>query len=264
MIFRRADGQGAVFSKARLEGADFDCANLADAVFDGAHLQGARLLDADLHNARLVGAELPGVNLRNADLTNSLLMAADLSGVELDNANLCGADQGSAGGYKFSGVTLSVQALRGEAPLTVKDQHGRNGLTVRSNGDVHIDGSLMVYGQKRFVQAQPGDPGKVISYVALEGPEAGTYCRGSAELVGGEAVIELPDHFALVTAEEGLTVTATPQGGWLELFVAEKSAARIVVREASGRSGAFDYLVQGVRRGHETVEVVGDRGGLGP
>lgn len=163
-------------------------------------------------------------------------------------------------GYKFSYVTLSVQALPGEAALVVKDQDGRRGLSVRQDGNVSVDGDLLVYGRKKFVQAHPDDPRLVISYVSLEGPEAGTYLRGSARLDAGVAVVELPEHFGLVTAGEGLTVTATPSGQWLELYVAEKSTRRIVVREASGRDGTFDYLVQGVRRGYERFHPVSQPG----
>ena len=159
-------------------------------------------------------------------------------------------------GYKFSSVTLSVQALPGEAALVVKDENGYRGMSVRRDGNVAIDGDLLVYGRKQFVQAHPEDPSRLISYVSLEGPEAGTYVRGSARLIDGRAVVELPSHFGHVTAEEGLTVSVTPSGQWLELYVAERSTARIVVREAGHRSGTFDYLVQGVRKGFEDFRPV--------
>jgi hypothetical protein len=72
------------------------------------------------------------------------------------------------------------------------------------------------------------------------------------------AVIELPEHFALVTSEEGLTAQVTPLEECNGLYVAEKSPQRIVVKELlGGKSNArFDYLVQGVRKGYEGLSPV--------
>jgi hypothetical protein len=125
--------------------------------------------------------------------------------------------------------------------------------------ELEVAGSLTVRGPKSFAQDHPTDPTKQIVYVALEGPEAGTYIRGTAQLINGEAVIVLPEHFSLVTNDEGLTVQLTPLGDWLQLYVVEKSAKRIIVREAQGKSGKFDYLVQGVRKGYENHQVIQDK-----
>lgn len=129
----------------------------------------------------------------------------------------------------------------------------------RARLDVH--GDLNVSGSKNFVTDHPTDPTKEIVYTSLEGPEAGTYIRGTAQLVNGEAVIELPEHFDLVTAEGGLTVQVTPWGECNGLYVAERSSRRIVVRELqNGRSNVkFDYLVQGVRRGYEHHQVIREK-----
>jgi nitrous oxidase accessory protein NosD len=124
------------------------------------------------------------------------------------------------------------------------------------DGDVSVSGDLQVSGVKNFVQFHPEDPGKKIAYIALEGPEASTYVRGAAKLVDGKAIVSLPDHFRLVTIEEGITVQLAPEGEWLRLFVEQKGVDRIVVREADGRSGSFSYFVQGVRKGFEDHPVV--------
>jgi hypothetical protein len=92
--------------------------------------------------------------------------------------------------------------------------------------------------------------------VALEGGEAGTYVRGSGQLQRGKAVLALPEHFGLVTDHDGLTVQLTPRGQWLQLYVVELDTAQLVVREAQGNSGAFDYLIHGVRRGYAQQEVI--------
>lgn len=126
-------------------------------------------------------------------------------------------------------------------------------------GTLTVHGDLFVVGEKHFVQAHPFDRSKEIVYSSLEGPEAGTYVRGSAEVINGEVVINLPDHFGMVTSTNGLTVQLTPRGTWLQLYVTEVSVAKITVREAGGRSGKFDYLVQGVRLGYENSPVIRDR-----
>jgi hypothetical protein len=124
---------------------------------------------------------------------------------------------------------------------------------------LHVVGDFRVTGTKQFVQPHPTDPTKEIIYVALEGSEAGTYFRGTDRLVNGKSVIELPEHFGLVTSGDGLTVQLTPRGEWLQLYVARSDPRQLVVQEAQGRSGYFDYFVQGVRKGYERHEIVRTR-----
>jgi len=111
-------------------------------------------------------------------------------------------------------------------------------------------GTGIVFGSaKAFVQPHPADPTKEIQYISLEGPEHGVYLRGSSRLIGGEAVIELPESFRLVAREEGLTVNLTPLGPNRGLYVERKGLDGIVVRENEGGKGAvsFDFLVMGER-----------------
>lgn len=132
-------------------------------------------------------------------------------------------------------------------------------MRIEGNGNVRIGGKLTVTGTKSFVQDHPTDATKEIVYNALESAESGTYFRGTAELVNGEAVIELPEHFGLVTSEDGLTVVLTPTGQWLQLYVVEKSTQQLIIKEAQGQSGQFDYLVQGIRLGFENEPVIRDK-----
>ncbi len=148
--------------------------------------------------------------------------------------------------------------LLGVPEIMVKE--GKVGIGT-NNPTVALDvvGDIKKTGTNGFVQDLPNDPSKEIVYVSLEGPEAGTYIRGTAELVDGEAVVNLPEHFSLVTSDEGLTVQLTPVGEWLQLYVVEKGTQRIVVREANSKNGQFDYLVQGVRKGYENYQVIRDK-----
>jgi hypothetical protein len=128
------------------------------------------------------------------------------------------------------------------------------------DGDVTVDGDFEVVfpGMKDFVQPHPENPGLEIVYVCLEGGENGVYVRGSGQLSNGRAEIELPEHFALVAAEEGITAQVTPVEECRGLFVTDKSPGRIAVREMQGGTSdaRFDYLVMGVRRGYEEHEPI--------
>jgi hypothetical protein len=133
------------------------------------------------------------------------------------------------------------------------------GAQVTVNGNLHVNGNITKTGAGEVVVMRDGD--RTIQYSVSIGPEIGTYVRGTARLANGEAVIELPDHFAAVTAEEGLTVQLTLLDECNGLRVVEKSPQRIVVKElAGGTSDArFDYLVQGLRKGYENLPVVEPR-----
>jgi hypothetical protein len=126
--------------------------------------------------------------------------------------------------------------------------------------------SLAGNGAKSFVQNHPYDATKVIVYTAQEGDEVGTYTRGTARLIGGEARIALGETFQWVTNPDiGLTVYLTPVGSWSQLYVAEKSTRALVVRSAGGDPGAmFDYVVMGLRIGFEEASVVQEKGREAP
>src|SRR5262249_21675769 len=115
---------------------------------------------------------------------------------------------------------------------------------------------------KQFVDPHPTDPTMTIHYVSLEGPEAGTYFRGTARTVHGQAVIEVPDHFGWVTQEEGMTVQLTPVGELAMMAVISQDLSRIVVR--SSKDVTFHYLVQGIRPAHRDFVPVVEGGEYAP
>jgi hypothetical protein len=119
---------------------------------------------------------------------------------------------------------------------------------------VFSEGDTGATGTKSFVHPHPTDPSKEIRYVSLEGPESGTYFRGSGRLVGGMAVIEVPESFRLVTEEEGLTVQLTAVGGPGMLWVESQDLDTIVVRGEP--DVAFHYFANGVRQGFADHEAI--------
>jgi hypothetical protein len=126
------------------------------------------------------------------------------------------------------------------------------------NGNVYITGTLSKGGGS-FVQPHAKDPTKEIVYAFFEGPEHAVFLRGTAKLEHGEAVINLPDHFRTVAAEEGITVQFTPRSTESKgLAAVEVSRKRIVVGELMEGDGTyeFDYFITAVRAGFEEHEPV--------
>lgn len=130
-----------------------------------------------------------------------------------------------------------------------------------SRGKV-ICNSLQCYGTKNFVEPHPKDSTKAIKYTSIEAGEVLTVVRGFRRTSSGRAVIDLPEHFSLVTSSEGLlTVQLTPEGSPAILYVVKKSTSRLVVSMRSndyfnyGDIG-FSFTVTGVRKGYENEEVI--------
>jgi hypothetical protein len=122
---------------------------------------------------------------------------------------------------------------------------------------LHVNGNITASGAKLFVQQHPKDPQQYIAFVALEGPEAGTYTRGTFRLNNGVAEINLPESFSLVTGDDGMTVQVTPRGKVRGmLYVESVSPSKLVVMASDDADASvnFDYLVNGVRIGYENFE----------
>jgi hypothetical protein len=118
---------------------------------------------------------------------------------------------------------------------------------------------------KNFVEEHPTEPDQFIVYAALEGGEAGTYYRGTAQLTNGTATIDLPEHFSLVTEEEGLTVQVTPRADCKGIYVAEVTTTSIVVRELQGGTSKarFDFFINGIRSDYADYKVIRSKAELG-
>ena len=100
-----------------------------------------------------------------------------------------------------------IQIVNSSGALTVNlDGNDLGGGSVAltdglGNTTVFLDGvfgDISATGLKFFRVPHPTDLSKEINYVAIEGPEAGMYVRGSAHLEYGEATVTLPEHFRLL------------------------------------------------------------------
>ncbi|MEL6593108.1 MAG: hypothetical protein AAFQ68_23620, partial [Bacteroidota bacterium] len=115
---------------------------------------------------------------------------------------------------------------------------------------------------KSFRIDHPTDPTKEIWYVSLEGPEAGAYVRGTAELVDGVAKIQFPEHFSLIATADNMTIMLTPLSGESEgLAVIKKTTEGFEVQELRQGQGnyRFDWEAKCVRQGYENYQVVRPR-----
>ncbi len=130
---------------------------------------------------------------------------------------------------------------------------------------MYIDGAGngIIYGTtKNFRMDHPKDNTKEIWYASLEGPEAGAYARGSATLVNGKAVIELPEHYKETVNEATITLHLTPNSANSKgLAVVGKKASQFQVQELMRGEGnyTFDWVAFGVRKGFENYKVVRDK-----
>ena len=164
-----------------------------------------------------------------------------------ERAGVLGASSEFAGvlGYSLiGGATAAVVArcvnLDGTLASGAYLGSAADGVGVR-----YING-LAGTGSKSFVEPHPTDPTKIIKYASLEGPEVGTYFRGTARIVHGQAVITVPEDFRMVTTEDGLTVQLTPLGAQANMWIISEDLNQIVVR--SSKDVMFHYMVNGVRR----------------
>ncbi len=163
----------------------------------------------------------------------------------------------STSAYGVLGVSQFV-GIRGDVLNTAGSSLAEGRLGYSTGGTNYAvyaaSGDIGATGTKSFVLPHPTDPGRVIRYISLEGPEAGTYFRGRARLEGREAVIEVPESFRLATEEEGLSVQLTPLGKPGSLWVEDLGLDRIVVRGA--RDVEFFYTVNGVRKGYGAFQSI--------
>jgi hypothetical protein len=148
--------------------------------------------------------------------------------------------------YTTGGVFSGGGYIGYNGGSTTYGVYGNPGSSGTTNWAVYAAGNMGASGTKPFVEPHPSQPGMVIRYVALEGPEAGTYFRGRGRFVGHQAVIEVPEDFRLVSDAEGLSIQVTPIGDLSQVAVVYLGLDSIELK--SSRDVEFFYHVNGVRR----------------
>jgi len=165
------------------------------------------------------------------------------------------SDDGTAikGRARGSGTTYGV----------VGEVDSSNGIGLYTPDKAKIDGDLEVAGTKNFVQTVDTASGpKEVAYTAVEAGEPRTEATDVAEMEDGVAVVDLPDHFGMVTSsEEDLTVQVTAYcDEQVHPQVTDRSTERIIVKDFGDGPDdyAFAYTVKGIRAGFENQEIVRD------
>ncbi len=176
-----------------------------------------------------------------------------------DGAGVAGPTAGptfSAGliGHGRNGVIGRTSTVAGDGLIGVAENtagtltaDGRVG--TGTNAFVAVVGGYLGPTPAVTVDPHPTDASAIIAYTSLTGNEAGTYFRGTAQTIGRQFVINVPEDFRMVTDPEGLTVQLTPVGASASMYVVSEDLSQIVV--SSSRDVKFHYLVQGVRVGHK-------------
>jgi hypothetical protein len=169
---------------------------------------------------------------------------------------------GSVSTYFASSLNtlLNVSAANNEyggVAIYDANQNAQAGLAIDTNGD-----GIVFADVKNFRMDHPENEEEEIWYASLEGPEAGAYERGTAQLVNGEALVPFSDHYTLVISEDGMTVMLSPLSAEsLGLAVIEKTTEGFKVKELYGGTGnySFDWEVKGVRKGFEDYKVIREK-----
>lgn len=206
-------------------------------------------------SANGTAAGVEGYTDSNDSFANGVLGVVEPTGAGAVSAGVRGMNMGTGGlgvgvygtqagsGWGVAGsVDDSGIGVRGFAPSSA------GGIALYGQGDCNVTGA------KCFVQPHPTDPSQELVFVALEGNESGTYCRGEGSIRGGTAVIEVPEDFRFASEAQGLTIQTTAVGGPAQIWIESIDLDRVVVRADADVD--FHYFLNGVRRGfteHRTV-----------
>lgn len=179
---------------------------------------------------------------------------------------------GSSGIIRLSGDTIEIPALGpgvGEIKGTVLGSPGYYGSApallghaghahtfdwTGSSYTFYVDGTDVSSSVKSFVIPHPLQEARYLVYGCLEGPEAGIYCRGRAELVGGELEVRIPDHFLAIAEDFDVWVNPISQQN-KDYWNTAVEKGRFIVYGPRGGGRKFSWLVMATRKDIVPLEV---------
>ena len=135
--------------------------------------------------------------------------------------------------------------------INVRDSNGdtQAGIYVDANGN----GRVFADAVDALID-HPTKSNLQLRYTHLQGPEAGTYLRGTAYMENGTAIVDLPDHFSRLIDATSMTVMITPLSADSKgIAVVKKSGTGFRVKELLEGKGnyEFDWEIKAVRKGYE-------------
>jgi len=195
-------------------------------------------VDGDAHKPGSAGAITPGQSgTQNLGLPDLSWQTGYLEHLEATSGMSLGTGVGStniidnAPDFLVSGGNVMVGT---GAPGAYK---------VHIKGATHVEGAFSA-SSKSFLIDHPLNPGKVLHYGSLEGPEYGAYVRGKLE---NNNVISLPDYWTALVDADTITAQLTPYGSSQSLYVQSISNNQIVV--GSDQAEVYcHYFVQAARK----------------
>ena len=113
--FRQTTGQESMWVGANLQGADFSYAAMEGADFTKACLRDAKLYAANMKFSRFTKADLRGARLTEMNLFESILEKANLDGADISGSNLYGAEflEAQVSGMITENTNLKMTKLAG-------------------------------------------------------------------------------------------------------------------------------------------------------
>jgi len=248
---------------------DIDGSNIRDGSVGSSDLAGDSVLSSHIASNAVGSSEIASDAVGSGEISSGAVGTSELASYVDVREIAAETSDGTDKAFLFvnSAGAGALQTIQGGATTNTavsisSPSWGNGGLVsvYNSSGTIVVQlqpgGDIYKTGNCGFVHPHPNDPATQIQYICLEGPERGTYFRGSSRLEAGIAVISPPEHWGLVTSPDGITVQVTPRGPCRGLYVEEASLSRIVVRDTEGAGDVeFDYLVNGVRAGFEDHRV---------
>jgi hypothetical protein len=127
--------------------------------------------------------------------------------------------------------------------------------TTNPTSKLYVAGTFTATGTKNFEIDHPTKFGKKLVHAAIEGPEAAVYYRGEGKLIGGKAIIELPDYFEVLTRKEHRTIQITAKGTKPYLLSASEVKDGKFMVYGTEPDGEFYWEVKAIRADVEPLQI---------
>jgi hypothetical protein len=116
--------------------------------------------------------------------------------------------------------------------------------------NITLSGALLA-STKSFIINHPTKPGMKLQYGVSEAPEHTVFVRGKTT----SEIIELPEYWKALIHEDSITVHLTPMGEYQNLFIAEISAEKIIIKNSLNKNINCYYLIHAERKDVPRLEV---------